>query len=84
MKTTQTAKNATAKNEVSPKADFHKFLTSAPAPDPKEKRRILSESPLALRIRGYLWYGQLCPTEIAYWAKNYATILTRAANWMTY
>ena len=27
---------------------------------------------------------QLCPTEIAYWAKNYVTILTRAARWMTY
>ena len=27
---------------------------------------------------------QLCPTHVAYWAKNYVTILTRAAHWMTY
>ena len=28
--------------------------------------------------------GQICPTQMAYWAKNYVTILTRAANWKTY
>ena len=27
---------------------------------------------------------QLCPTQMTYWAKNYATILTRAAHWMAY
>ena len=27
---------------------------------------------------------QLCPTQMAYWVKNYITILTRAAHWMTY
>ena len=27
---------------------------------------------------------QLCPTEIGYWAKNYVTVLTRTAHWMTY
>ena len=26
---------------------------------------------------------QLCPTQMACWAKNYVTILTRAAQWMT-
>ena len=35
------------------------------------------------------WYSnssidQLCPTEIAYWAKNYVTILIRAAHLMTF
>jgi len=25
---------------------------------------------------------QLCPTQMVYWAKNYVTILTRAAHWM--
>jgi len=27
---------------------------------------------------------QLCPTQLAYWAKSYVTALTRAADWMTY
>jgi len=27
---------------------------------------------------------QLCPTQTAYWAKNYVTTLIRAAHWMTY
>jgi len=27
---------------------------------------------------------QPCPTQMAYWAKNYVTILTRAAHWMRY
>jgi len=27
---------------------------------------------------------QLCPTQMAYWANNYVTILTRAAHWMAY
>jgi len=27
---------------------------------------------------------QLCPTQMAYWAKNYVTILTTAAHWITY
>jgi len=27
---------------------------------------------------------QLCPTEIAYWVKNYVIILIRAAHWMIY
>jgi len=26
---------------------------------------------------------QPCPTQIAYWAKTYITILTRAAHWIT-
>ena len=26
---------------------------------------------------------QLCPTQMAYWAKNYVTILTRSAHWIT-
>jgi len=26
--------------------------------------------------------SQLCPTQMAYWAKNYVTISARAANWM--
>jgi len=25
---------------------------------------------------------QLCPTQMAYWAKNYVTVLARAAHWM--
>jgi len=33
---------------------FHKFLTSGPDPDPKEKRRILPESTPALRIHDHL------------------------------
>ena len=28
--------------------------------------------------------NQLCPTQMAYWDKNYVTILTRAAHWMAY
>ena len=28
--------------------------------------------------------NQLCPTQMAYWAKKYVTILTRTAHWMTY
>ena len=32
----------------------------------------------------YVYLTQLCPTQMAYWAKNYATILTRAAHWMAY
>jgi len=27
---------------------------------------------------------QLCATQTAYWAKDYVTILTRAAHWMAY
>jgi len=27
---------------------------------------------------------QLCPTQMAYWAYNYVTILIRAAQWRTY
>jgi len=27
---------------------------------------------------------QLCPTQMAYWAKKYVTILTSAAHWMVY
>jgi len=27
-------------------------------------------------------YRQLCPTQMAYWAKKYVTNLTRAAQWM--
>jgi len=27
---------------------------------------------------------QLCPTQMAYWAKNYVIVLTRATHWMTY
>jgi len=27
---------------------------------------------------------QLCPTQMAYWAKNYVNVLTWAAHWMTY
>jgi len=41
---------------VFPDAVFHEILTSAPAPDPKEKRSILPELTPALRIRGHLWY----------------------------
>jgi len=26
--------------------------------------------------------NQLCPTQMAYWAKNYVTIFTRAEHWM--
>ena len=40
--------------------------------------------PLGPSSGGNQWLGQLCPTKIAYWAKNYVTILTRAAHWMTY
>jgi len=25
---------------------------------------------------------QLCPSQMAYWAKNYVTIFTRATHWM--
>ena len=39
--------------KVAPGPVFQKFLT--PGPDPKEKRRILSESTPVLRIRCYLW-----------------------------
>jgi len=28
--------------------------------------------------------NQLCPTQMAYWAKNHVAILTRAAHLMTY
>jgi len=35
-------------------------------------------------IPQYICIAQLCPTQMAYWAKNYITILTRAAHWMTY
>jgi len=31
-----------------------------------------------------LLLNQLCPTQMAYWAKNYVIILTRTAHWMTY
>jgi len=31
-----------------------------------------------------IWLYQLCPTEMAYWAKNYVIISTRAAHWKTY
>jgi len=27
---------------------------------------------------------QLCPAKMAYWAKNYVTVLPRAAHWMAY
>jgi len=27
---------------------------------------------------------QLCPTQMAYWAKNYVTVFIRAAHWITY
>jgi len=27
---------------------------------------------------------QLCPTQMAYWAKHYVIILTRAVHWITY
>jgi len=32
----------------------------------------------------YFWFtlNQLCPTQMAYWAKKYVTILTRAAHWI--
>jgi len=26
--------------------------------------------------------GQLCPTAVAYWAKNYVTVSTRATHWI--
>jgi len=29
-------------------------------------------------------FDQLCPTQMAYWAKYCVTILTRAAHWRTY
>jgi len=31
-----------------------------------------------------VYLDQLCPTKMAYWAKNYATVLARAPHWMTY
>jgi len=30
------------------------------------------------------WLDQLCPTQMAYWAKIYVTILTMAAHWRAY
>jgi len=30
------------------------------------------------------WIVQLCPTQTAYWAKKFVTMLTRAAHWITY
>jgi len=39
-----------------------------------------------LRVpKNYFVFGldQLCPTQMAYWAKNYVIVLTRAAHWMT-
>ena len=32
----------------------------------------------------FMCLAQLCPTQMAYWAKNYVTVLARAAHWMTY
>jgi len=28
--------------------------------------------------------GQLCPTQMAYWAKNRVTVLRRTAHWTAY
>jgi len=42
---------------------------------------------LALRFASIAHYnglGQLCPTQMAYWAKVYVTIFIRAAHWTTY
>jgi len=30
----------------------------------------------------FMCLAQLCPTQMAYWAKNYVTVLARAAHWM--
>ena len=41
----------------------------------------------ALRIGSVLfvdWLEQLYPTQMAYWDKDYVSILTRAAHWMAY
>jgi len=34
--------------------------------------------------RGFVSFNQLCPTQMAYWAKNHVAILTRAPHVMTY
>jgi len=36
---------------------------------------------MSRNARDYL--AQPCPTQMAYWAKNNLSILTRAAHWMT-
>jgi len=36
------------------------------------------------KILGTTYLDQPCPTKMAYWAKNYVTVLTRAARWMAY
>jgi len=28
--------------------------------------------------------NQLCPTQMAYWTRNYVTVFSRVAHWMTY
>jgi len=47
---------------------------------------ITSVKNLYLNIQSLFWVrlAQLCPTQMAYRAKNHATVLTRAAHWMTY
>jgi len=83
VKTTQTP--ATAKSE---KYLRMRFFTNF---WPRLLRRIRKKNAGSCRNRlphsgSLATFGidQLCPTEIAYWVKNYAAIFTRAANWMTY
>jgi len=37
-----------------------------------------------VRMQFHNHVDQLCPTQVAYWAKNHVASLTRAAHLMTY
>jgi len=49
-----------------------------------ETGKVFCESPFALHRQQPESISQPCPTQMAYSAKNYVTILIRAAHFMTY
>ena len=57
---------------------------SAPSSEPQRGKLINKSKFSCSRVYILLQLHQICPNQIAYWAKTYVTISSRVAYWITY